>query len=61
MCVRRSRYLGSAVVAAAPGYPDIASALVRNDYDEVIRGVREAVTADGVAALSELTQQLDHP
>ena len=37
--------------------PDIASALVRNDYDEVIRGVREAVTADGVAALSDAVIQ----
>lgn len=57
MCVRWLGYLGSDVVAASPGYPDIASALVRNDYDEVIRGVRDAIAADGAAALSDAVIQ----
>lgn len=40
-------------MAATPGYPDIAAALVRQDFAEVIGGVRAAITEDGTAALTD--------
>lgn len=40
-------------VAAAPAYSDIAAAVVRQDFDTVIVGVREAIAADGTVALSD--------
>ena len=36
-----------------PWYPDIAAAMVRQDYDDVISGVRDALAQDGTAALTD--------
>lgn len=44
-------------MAVAPRYPEIAAALVREDYDTVIAQVRVALAEDGAAAMSDAVIQ----